>query len=84
MVVVTILEWVPALRINDTDWLYLMVIPLLLCNAYQLLVLHRLIGKQVNQLNREVLYNISYNVVNGMIKSSTTFLKGSRAFMREE
>ncbi|PGT96756.1 KinB signaling pathway activation protein KbaA [Bacillus cereus] len=44
MVVVTILEWVPALRINDTDWLYLMVIPLLLCNAYQLLVLHRLIG----------------------------------------
>ncbi|MED1093256.1 KinB signaling pathway activation protein KbaA [Bacillus paramycoides] len=45
MVVVTILEWVPALRINDTDWLYLMVIPLLLCNAYQLLVLHRLIGQ---------------------------------------
>ncbi|ALQ66003.1 KinB signaling pathway activation protein KbaA [Bacillus thuringiensis] len=45
MVVVTILEWVPALRINDTDWLYLMVIPLLLCNAYQLLILHRLIGK---------------------------------------
>ena len=44
MVVVTILEWVPALRINDTDWLYLMVIPLLLCNAYQLLILHRLIG----------------------------------------
>ncbi|PGK41105.1 KINB signaling pathway activation protein [Bacillus anthracis] len=46
MVVVTILEWVPALRINDTDWLYLMVIPLLLCNAYQLLILHRLIGKE--------------------------------------
>ncbi|EMI9090685.1 MULTISPECIES: KinB signaling pathway activation protein KbaA [Bacillus] len=45
MVVVTILEWVPALRINDTDWLYLMVIPLLLCNAYQLLILHRLIGQ---------------------------------------
>ncbi|HDR3340959.1 TPA: KinB signaling pathway activation protein KbaA [Bacillus anthracis] len=45
MVVVTILEWVPALRINDTDWLYLMAIPLLLCNAYQLLILHRLIGK---------------------------------------
>ncbi|KOS31197.1 KINB signaling pathway activation protein [Bacillus anthracis] len=45
MVVVTILEWVPALRINDTDWLYLMVIPqLLLCNAYQLLILLRLIG----------------------------------------
>ena len=67
MVVVTILEWVPALRINDTDWLYLMVIPLLLCNAYQLLVLHRLIGKQVNQLNREILYTSSYNAGNGMI-----------------
>lgn len=49
MVVVTILEWVPALRINDTDWLYLMVIPLLLCNAYQLLILHRLIGQQRNK-----------------------------------
>ncbi|KEK22556.1 KinB-signaling pathway activation protein [Bacillus gaemokensis] len=46
MVVVTTLEWVPALRINDTDWLYLMVIPLLLCNAYQLLILHRLIGQK--------------------------------------
>ncbi|MGW6193686.1 KinB signaling pathway activation protein KbaA [Bacillus cereus] len=46
MVVVTILEWVPALRINDTDWLYLMVIPLLLCNAYQVLVLHRLIEQK--------------------------------------
>ncbi|WP_242145471.1 MULTISPECIES: KinB-signaling pathway activation protein [unclassified Bacillus cereus group] len=46
MVVVTILEWVPALRINDTNWLYLMVIPLLLCNAYQLLILHRLIGQK--------------------------------------
>lgn len=46
MVVVTILEWVPALRVNDTDWLYLMVIPLLLCNAYQLLILHRLIGQR--------------------------------------
>ncbi|KOS31092.1 KINB signaling pathway activation protein [Bacillus anthracis] len=46
MVVVTILEWVPALRINDTDWLYLIVIhQLLLWNAYQLLILHRLIGK---------------------------------------
>lgn len=46
MVVVTIIEWVPALRINDTDWLYLMVIPLLICNAYQVLVLHRLVGKK--------------------------------------
>ncbi len=46
MIVVTIIEWVPALRINDTNWLYLMVVPLLFCNAYQVLILHRLIGQK--------------------------------------
>lgn len=46
MIVVTIIEWVPALRINDTNWLYLMVVPLLICNAYQVLILHRLIGQK--------------------------------------
>ncbi|AMX85352.1 KinB-signaling pathway activation protein [Geobacillus subterraneus] len=44
MVVVTIVEWFPVLRINDQDWLYLMLIPLLVCNAYQLLILHKLTG----------------------------------------
>ncbi|ENQ3108151.1 KinB signaling pathway activation protein [Bacillus sp. 491mf] len=46
MIVVTIIEWVPALRINDTSWLYLMVVPLLICNAYQVLILHRLVGQE--------------------------------------
>lgn len=46
MIVVTIIEWVPALRVNDRDWLYLMVGPLLLCNAYQMLILHRLVKKE--------------------------------------
>ncbi|MCP1121989.1 KINB signaling pathway activation protein [Bacillus sp. AFS018417] len=46
MIVVTVIEWVPALRVNDTNWLYLMVVPLLLCNAYQVLMLHRLIGQK--------------------------------------
>ncbi|MFX3624231.1 MAG: KinB-signaling pathway activation protein [Ectobacillus sp.] len=46
MVVVTIIEWMPALRVNDRDWLYLMVGPLLICNTYQLLVLHRLVKKE--------------------------------------
>ncbi len=46
MIVVTIIEWVPALRINDTSWLYLMVVPLLICNAYQVLILHRLVGQK--------------------------------------
>jgi KinB signaling pathway activation protein len=44
MVVVTVIEWVPVLRINDRDWLYLMLFPLLVCNAYQLLILHKLTG----------------------------------------
>jgi len=44
MTVVTIIEWVPALQINDRNWLYLMLFPLLICNAYQLLVLPKLIA----------------------------------------
>jgi KinB signaling pathway activation protein len=40
MVVVTTIEWVPVLRVNEESWVYLMVIPLLVCNAYQLLILH--------------------------------------------
>jgi KinB signaling pathway activation protein len=42
MVVVTAIEWVPVLRVNEESWLYLMLIPLLVCNTYQLLILHKL------------------------------------------
>ena len=42
MVVVTVLEWFPGLRVNDESWLFIMLIPLLVCNAFQLLMLHRL------------------------------------------
>lgn len=42
MVVVTSIEWVPALRVNDPDWIMLMIVPLLVCNTYQLLLLHRI------------------------------------------
>ena len=42
MTVVTIIEWVPALRPNDPNWVYLMLITLLICNTYQLLILHSL------------------------------------------
>jgi KinB signaling pathway activation protein len=41
MVVVTIVEWFPALRQDDVTWLILMVVPLFICNAYQLISLHR-------------------------------------------
>ncbi|MBM7705105.1 KinB-signaling pathway activation protein [Metabacillus iocasae] len=43
IVVVTTLEWFPALRINEEGWLYLMLFPLLICNTYQLLILPKLI-----------------------------------------
>lgn len=42
MIVVTVIEWVPVLIVNEESWLYLMVTPLLICNAYQLLILPKL------------------------------------------
>nr|WP_235888281.1 KinB-signaling pathway activation protein [Neobacillus paridis] len=45
MIVVTILEWVPVLNINSSNWFYPMVIALLACNTYQILVLHKLNAK---------------------------------------
>lgn len=42
MVFVTILEWLPAVRVGDYSWMTLMLLTLLICNAYQLLVLHRI------------------------------------------
>jgi KinB signaling pathway activation protein len=46
MTVVTTIEWMPALQINDQNWLYLMLFPLLVCNAYQLLILPKLIAER--------------------------------------
>lgn len=43
MIVVTVIEWFPALRVNQEDWLLLMLIPLQICNAYQLLILPKFI-----------------------------------------
>ncbi|HWO94811.1 MAG TPA: KinB-signaling pathway activation protein [Bacillus sp. (in: firmicutes)] len=56
MTVVTTIEWVPALQINDRNWLYLMLFPLLICNAYQLLVLPKLIANSqaVNKTSPQV------------------------------
>ncbi|UOQ91557.1 KinB-signaling pathway activation protein [Halobacillus shinanisalinarum] len=42
MVVVTTVEWVPALRAGGSAYVWLMIIPLTACNAYQLLLLHRI------------------------------------------
>jgi KinB signaling pathway activation protein len=45
--VVTVLEWVPVLKENNTLSLWMAFIPLILCNTYQILMLHRLL--QSNQ-----------------------------------
>lgn len=45
IIVVTMAEWFPALRVNETNWLLLMVFPLIICNTWQLLLLHRLTEK---------------------------------------
>ncbi|NHM33414.1 KinB-signaling pathway activation protein [Neobacillus terrae] len=42
MIVVTVIEWVPVLRVNEHSWFYLMLFALLVCNAYQVLILHKL------------------------------------------
>lgn len=42
MVVITTIEWVPGLRTSGTDYAWLMIMPLLACNTYQLMALHRL------------------------------------------
>ncbi|WP_028781750.1 KinB-signaling pathway activation protein [Thalassobacillus devorans] len=46
MVVVTTIEWVPALRSDGQGYVWMMIIPLLACNTYQLLLLHRLNNKE--------------------------------------
>nr|WP_285874569.1 KinB-signaling pathway activation protein [Halalkalibacter oceani] len=45
IVVVTTIEWVPALTVNDTKWLWLYFTPLIVGNTWQLLILHRLSGQ---------------------------------------
>jgi KinB signaling pathway activation protein len=54
MTVVTIIEWVPALRPNDPNWVSLMLFPLLICNTYQLLILHSLIEKSSRERKSKI------------------------------
>ncbi|MFS0820931.1 KinB-signaling pathway activation protein [Bacillus sp. 1P02SD] len=46
MFVVSVIEWMPAIRVNDTSWLYLMIYPILICNAYQLLILPKITNQK--------------------------------------
>jgi KinB signaling pathway activation protein len=61
MVVVTIIEWVPVLRVNEKNWLYLMVVALIACNAYQLLILHKLNQQSQEQRKKFVKDNNDKN-----------------------
>lgn len=49
MIVVTVIEWMPVLRVNEESWLYLMLFPLLICNAYQLIIIHKLNQKSAQE-----------------------------------
>lgn len=52
MVTMTTLEWIPTLRLDDYQSMMVMIVPLLLCNTYQLLKLHRIVG--VKEKDKEV------------------------------
>ncbi|WP_373894724.1 KinB-signaling pathway activation protein [Virgibacillus sp. CBA3643] len=52
MVVMTTVEWIPGMQTEGTDYAWLMIIPLLACNTYQLLKLHRLHETEPAQADR--------------------------------
>ncbi|WP_413407105.1 KinB-signaling pathway activation protein [Paenibacillus amylolyticus] len=49
MIAVTIVETIGVLRIDVNAATIFIVVPLLLCNAYQMLILHRLVDVSTNQ-----------------------------------
>lgn len=42
MIVITTIEWVPALSVNDPKWIWIYFTPIITANTWQLLILHRL------------------------------------------
>ncbi|MCM3728625.1 KinB-signaling pathway activation protein [Neobacillus cucumis] len=57
MIVATLVEWVPVLRENEKNWFYLMMVSLLACNAYQILVLHKLNAQSVQERQKRAEHN---------------------------
>lgn len=45
MIVMTTLEWTPALIAEGTDYVWLMFAPLLVCNTYQIIGMHRIANR---------------------------------------
>lgn len=57
MIVITTVEWVPGLQAEGTLYAWLMIAPLLACNTYQILVLHRInqkVGKKEKVKERNI------------------------------
>ncbi|MBS2967372.1 KinB-signaling pathway activation protein [Metabacillus sp. KIGAM252] len=52
MFVGTAVEWFPALRENDQNWLYFMLVSLVCCNAYQLIMLPRFSGSSQKKMGQ--------------------------------
>jgi KinB signaling pathway activation protein len=46
MFVVTALEWIPALKETDVHSTLSMLVPLLFCNVWQVMQLHRLVKRE--------------------------------------
>ncbi|OPA81111.1 KinB signaling pathway activation protein [Paenibacillus selenitireducens] len=46
MIVITVLELLPSLSVNRMEYILYMLIPLVVCNAWQILTLHKLVGPQ--------------------------------------
>lgn len=58
MIVMTTVELIPFLRVEDTSWIYLTIFGLLLCNVYQLITLPKfnalsLEERKAKKVNRE-------------------------------
>jgi KinB signaling pathway activation protein len=52
--VITVVEWLPALKGNNSISLYYMLIPLLSCNTWQLMQLHRLTKQEKAEIKPKV------------------------------
>ena len=45
LIVITTIEWTPALIANGEDYIWLMLAPLLICNTYLIIGSHRIMNK---------------------------------------
>ncbi len=57
MVVITTLEWLPVLQVNKSQYLYIILITLLVCNAYQLLALPKYLERSIEERKQKAASN---------------------------